>query len=384
MEIYLVGGAVRDQLLGLPVKERDWVVVGATPGHMLEQGYKQVGRDFPVFLHPETGEEYALARTERKSAPGYTGFQVHATPDVSLEEDLRRRDLTINAMALSQDGALIDPFHGEADLRDGLLRHVSPAFVEDPLRVLRLARFAARFAPLGFRVAHATHQLLKQIVADGEVDALVPERVWKETERALAEADPGRFFRVLRACAALPRLFPELVPLFDGESGGHGDGDDSPGMKTLRRVTALERDPAVRFAALMARLPAFPESGRALDSLAGRLRLPNDYRELASHALRHCPACLNADQLAADELLSLLERLDAFRRPQRLEKLLPACRATVDNPHAPEVETALDRLQAARRLAAEVDAGAFARQGLKGPAIGEALRAARRRAIEQG
>ncbi len=208
MKTYLVGGAVRDELLGLPVRERDWVVVGATAAQMLDLGYRQVGRDFPVFLHPETHEEHALARTERKTAPGYRGFVVHAEPDVTLEEDLLRRDLTINAMARDEAGGLIDPFNGRADLEARLLRHVSPAFAEDPVRILRVARFAARFAHLGFRVADETRALMRRMVAAGEVDALVPERVWQEMERALGEGSPATFFEVLRDCGALAVLFP--------------------------------------------------------------------------------------------------------------------------------------------------------------------------------
>ena len=214
MKIYLVGGAVRDTLLGLPVKEKDWVVVGATPQQMIDLDYKPVGKDFPVFLHPQTGEEYALARTERKSGHGYRGFTFHTDPGVTLEEDLVRRDLTINAMAMDADGELIDPFNGREDLNQGLLRHVSPAFREDPVRILRVARFAARFARFGFHVTHGTNALMRQMVESGEIDYLVPERVWKETSRALSESSPERFFEVLRGCAALERLFPEVDSLF--------------------------------------------------------------------------------------------------------------------------------------------------------------------------
>ncbi len=214
MIAYLVGGAVRDQLLGLEPEERDWVVLGSTPEEMMARGFRPVGKDFPVFIHPETGEEYALARTERKVARGYHGFEFHADPEVTLEEDLRRRDLTINAIAMDEKGELIDPFGGSDDLEQGMLRHVSPAFREDPVRILRVARFAARFARWGFRVSHGTNKLMEQMVDDGEVDALVPERVWKETERALGEQTPSRFFQVLSGCGALERLFPELAHLF--------------------------------------------------------------------------------------------------------------------------------------------------------------------------
>ncbi|MDH5600070.1 MAG: multifunctional CCA tRNA nucleotidyl transferase/2'3'-cyclic phosphodiesterase/2'nucleotidase/phosphatase, partial [Gammaproteobacteria bacterium] len=214
MKIYLVGGCVRDQLLGLETRDRDWVVVGATPDEMLQQDFRQVGKDFPVFLHPTSNEEYALARTERKVSAGYSGFSIHASSDVTLEEDLVRRDLTINAMALSDNGELIDPFNGQADIKNKILRHVSPAFVEDPVRILRVARFAARFAELGFTIAEETQQLMAEMVSNGEVDALVPERVWQETMRALQEKTPARFFEVLRDCGALAKLFPEINRLW--------------------------------------------------------------------------------------------------------------------------------------------------------------------------
>src|SRR3990167_4434003 len=238
MKIYLVGGAVRDQLLGLPVKERDWVVVGATINDMLKLGYKQVGKEFPVFLHPKTKEEYALARMERKVKPGYQGFTFDTSPIVTLEDDLIRRDLTINAMAEDEDGALIDPYHGKADLEAKILRHTSPAFSEDPVRILRLARFLARFASLGFSIAQETHDLMQTMVQNGEVDALVPERVWKEFERSLREPNPEKFFEVLAACHALPRLFPSIAIKSDG-------------MAALLAATTLTRQPLVRFAALL-------------------------------------------------------------------------------------------------------------------------------------
>ena len=250
MKSYLVGGAVRDWLLGRPVKERDWVVVGETPDSMKARGFQSVGRDFPVFLHPETKEEYALARTERKTAPGYRGFIVHAEPEVTLEEDLRRRDLTINAMALDTEGRLIDPYGGARDLEKRLLRHVSPAFGEDPVRILRLARFAARFAPLGFRVAAETLDLMRAMVAAGEVDALVPERVFAELAKALAEPEPGAFFEVLRACGALARLFPEIDRLFGVPQPPEHHPEIDTGVHTLlvlAQAAKLSADPVVRF-----------------------------------------------------------------------------------------------------------------------------------------
>jgi tRNA nucleotidyltransferase (CCA-adding enzyme) len=377
MEIYLVGGAVRDALLGLPVTERDWVVVGATPQEMLAQGFTQVGKDFPVFLHPHSHEEYALARTERKTAPGYTGFLVHAAPDVTLEQDLLRRDLTINAMAQTPDGKLIDPFGGLRDLREGVLRHVSPAFAEDPVRILRLARFAARFAKWGFRTAHGTHKLMKQMVAAGEVDALVPERVWKELERALGEDRPARFFEVLSACGALARLFPELSNAFPDPGGGHAQAD-IPALRALTEAAATTPDAAIRLA-------AFLVSGvrEAADSrrLAERLRLPNEYRELAELARRERLSWPLIARMDASELLDLLERLDAFRRPQRLARLAVVYDALARATDRPPQPALLERLEQARQAAASVEARTLAAQGLKGEEIREALRAARREAI---
>jgi tRNA nucleotidyltransferase (CCA-adding enzyme) len=377
MEIYLVGGAVRDALLGLPVRERDWVVVGATPGEMLAQGFTQVGKDFPVFLHPQSHEEYALARTERKTAPGYTGFSVHAAPDVTLEQDLLRRDLTINAMAQTPDGKLIDPFGGQQDLREGLLRHVSPAFAEDPVRILRLARFAARFAKWGFRTAHGTHKLMKQMVAAGEVDALVPERVWKELERALGEDQPARFFEVLSACGALARLFPELARAFPQAGGGHARAG-IPALRALTEAAAATPDAAIRLAAFLLSGVKEPTD---LRRLAERSRLPKEYRELAELARRHTENWPRIPRLPPAELLDLLEQMDAFRRPQRLARLAlvyEALARATDRPLQPEI---LERLEQARQAAASVDTGTFAARGLKGEEIRQALREARREAI---
>jgi len=298
MEIYLVGGAVRDKLLGLEVKDCDYVVVGATPEQMVAQGFKPVGADFPVFLHPQTKQEYALARTERKSGRGYKGFKVYAAPDVTLEDDLRRRDLTINAMAQTADGALIDPFNGADDLRKGILRHVSPAFTEDPVRVLRVARFAARYADRDFHVADTTLALMRQMVESGEVDHLVAERVWAETERALTEQQPTRFFQVLRECGALARVFPEIDALFGVPQPPQYHPEVDSGLHTmlvLAQATRLSADARVRFAALVHDLgkgstpPAeWPKHLRheergveLVTELCRRLRVPNEYRELA-------------------------------------------------------------------------------------------------------
>ena len=288
MEIYLVGGAVRDQLLDLPVAERDWVVVGATPEQMVALGYRPVGKDFPVFLHPETHEEYALARTERKSGHGYKGFQVHASPEVTLEQDLLRRDLTINAMAMDEQGSLIDPYGGEADLRNGLLRHVSPAFVEDPVRILRVARFAARFARWGFHLCHATLALMREMVRDGEVDYLVPERVWAELAKTLQTDRPAQFFQLLHACGALAVLFPELEPLHADTGKAHGSVDTGA-LRLLEHAVELAATEE-RFA-LLGRALAEARGGEAaaadLERLCMRTKVPNDYRDLILLVARH-------------------------------------------------------------------------------------------------
>ena len=346
MKAYVVGGAVRDELLGLPVKDRDYVVVGATPEEMARLGYKPVGKDFPVFLHPSTHEEYALARTERKSGRGYKGFTVHAAPDVTLEDDLRRRDLTINAMAKAEDGTLIDPFHGARDLREGVLRHVSPAFAEDPVRILRVARFAARF---GFRVHEETLQLMQRMVASGEADALVPERVWREFAKGLAEPHPERMFELLERCGLRGRLFPELNNV----------------------ALAFQGPLPVRFAAL-----AWPLEEREAAALCERLRAPGEVRELALLACRNRGRLLAAQRAGPGELLELLKRTDALRRPQRFAQLLEAARLA-----APQVDAA--RLERAAAAAAGVDAGAIAAAAPSEQAIPELIDAARRRAIAE-
>lgn len=341
---YLVGGAVRDQLLGLPIKDRDWVVTGVTPADMLQQGFKPVGSDFPVFLHPQTSEEYALARTERKTAKGYHGFQFHAATDVTLEQDLARRDLTINAMAQDASGKLIDPYGGQADLQQGLLRHVSAAFSEDPVRILRVARFAARFAPLGFQVASETQRLMQDMVAAGEVDALVPERVWQETVRALAEPEPARFFEVLRGCGALAVLFPEVERLFGVPQPAQYHPEIDCGIHTLlvlQQAAQLSAAPEVRFAALTHDLgkgltPAdiLPShhgherlSRELTTQLCERLKIPNRFRELAEHVAEQHGRIHKALELQAKTVLNVLEVTDAFRKPERFAQLLLACEA---------------------------------------------------------
>lgn len=311
MKIYLVGGAVRDKLLDLPVKERDWVVVGATPQQMLDRGFRQVGKEFPVFLHPKTNEEYALARIERKFQPGYKGFTFVTSPDVSLEEDLQRRDLTINAMAETEDGTLIDPYHGKEDLDRHILRHVSPAFAEDPVRILRIGRFLARYAYKGFHVAPETISLMRQMVLAGEVDALVAERVWKELDRALSEKNPDMFFSVLAECGALPKLFP-------------GVQVDGKGMKALVAAEKISDISAIRFAALLHDLP---DQKYAVNALCNNYRVPNEYRELAILTTQYYQDAFNSKQFSAEKILKLLQALDVFRREERFKKWLISCQA---------------------------------------------------------
>jgi tRNA nucleotidyltransferase (CCA-adding enzyme) len=353
MQVYLVGGAVRDELLGRSATERDWVVVGSTPADMELAGYRPVGREFPVFLHPQTNEEYALARLERKTGPGYRGFATQFSPAVTLEEDLRRRDLTINAMARSPEGTLIDPYGGRDDLQARQLRHVSAAFVEDPVRVLRVARFAARFAELGFQVASETRALMHAMVANGEVAALVPERVWQELERALRESRPEVFFDTLQDCGALAVLLPEL----------HWDG---PARDALRVAVTLSIDGTARFAALSA-----GSAEPALTILCERLRAPNPYRELALLCVRLKDRIAQASALDGAGLLELLESADAMRRPERFERLLCACSAR----GAPSATASL--LRAAALTAAEVALPQDRMAQLSGPGIAAALRSAR-------
>ncbi len=396
----MVGGAVRDKLLGLPIKDRDWVVVGATPEEMLAQGYSQVGQDFPVFLHPETKEEYALARTERKTAAGYKGFEVRAAPDVTLAQDLERRDLTINAMAMTLDGELVDPLNGSRDLQQQLLRHVSPAFVEDPVRVLRVARFATRLVPLGFKIAAETQTLLRQIVAAGEVDALVPERVWAEIERALNEPRPSIFFTTLRDCGALARILPEVDALFGVPQPEKHHPEIDTGIHTmmvLESAAKLTTDAEVRFAALCHDLGkgntpreqwpshhGHEERGvKLLLSLCERLRVPKNFRELALLAARYHTHCHRAAELRPGTLLKTLESLDAFRRPERLAQFLLTCEADSRGRTGYE-ESAYPqaaRFQLAYRVATTVDIPHLVEQGHSGKALANEIHATRVRAI---
>ncbi len=402
LQCYVVGGAVRDALLGLPVEDRDWVVVGATPDDLRARGFLPVGKDFPVFLHPETREEYALARTERKTAPGYHGFDVHAAPDVTLEDDLRRRDLTINAMARAADGSLIDPFGGQHDLEQRRLRHVSPAFAEDPVRILRLARFAARYHRLGFEVAPETLELMRAMVAAGEVDALVAERVWAETERALLEPDPQRYFEVLRDCGALARIFPEIDRLFGVPQPARYHPEIDTGVHLLlclQQAVKLGADAETRFAVLVHDLgkgvtpedqwPAHRGHEKAglplVRELCERLRVPKAHRELALIVTEWHLHCHRALELRPRTVLELLERTDAFRRPDRFERFLLACecdargRTGLEERDYPQVEW----LKQAREAAAGVDVRALVEQGYQGEAMAEALRGARIGAIRR-
>jgi tRNA nucleotidyltransferase (CCA-adding enzyme) len=401
MQVYLVGGAVRDERLGLPVKERDWCVVGATPQELLDDGYKQVGKDFPVFLHPETGEEYALARTERKTAAGYHGFAFDTSASVTIEEDLSRRDLTINALAMDMNGELIDPFGGMQDLEKRLIRHVSDAFVEDPVRILRAAKFAARFADLGFRIAPETRDLMRQMVADGEADALVPDRVWKETESALAGPNPRLYFEALRSCGALRVVFPEVDRLFGVPQPAKWHPEIDTGLHTmmvLEQAETLSEDLEVRFAALVhdlgkgntnpAELPSHPgheQRGRKLiRKMAERLPVPRACRDLGTIVAEYHTHCHRAFELRDDTVVRILEKADAFRRPQRFEHFLIACEADArgrtgfENRDYPQAA----HLRSAFVAASAVDAASIANDSAEDQ-IADAIRRARVNAVRQ-
>ena len=401
MQVYLVGGAVRDRLLGREVSERDWVVVGATPGELERAGFIPVGRDFPVFLHPKTKEEHALARLERKVAPGYRGFTTEFSPDVKLEDDLRRRDLTINAMAQDGSGNIVDPYGGQRDLEARLLRHVSEAFAEDPVRILRVARFAARYAPLGFHVADETLALMRQMVADGEANALVAERVWTETEKALGEPCPDVFISVLRDCGALKVVYPEIDGLFGVPQPEKWHPEIDTGihqLMALREAVKLGGGVAVRFAVLMHdlgkgvtpadKLPSHPgheDAGVALvEQLAARLRVPNHLRELAVMTARYHTHVHRASELRADTVLKTLEGCDALRRPERFEDFLLACESDARGRKGLETRDYPQRpyFAAARAAVAAVILTPEERIGLSGEQIGQELRKRRVAAIE--
>ncbi|MEI7143769.1 multifunctional CCA addition/repair protein [Pectobacterium brasiliense] len=385
MKIYLVGGAVRDSLLGLPVTEKDWVVVGATPENLLAQGYQQVGKDFPVFLHPVSRDEYALARTERKSGKGYTGFVCHAAPDVTLEQDLLRRDLTINAIARTERGDLIDPYHGRRDLENRVLRHVSDAFSEDPLRVLRVARFAARFAHLGFQIAEETMALMQKMAHEGELAYLTPERVWKETEKALDTSSPDVYFQVLRDCGALAVLFPEIDNLYGVPAPAKWHPEIDTGIHTMMTVAMAARlspEIDVRFATLCHDLgkgltpPELwprhhghgPAGVKLVEALCQRLRVPNPIRDLAKLVAEYHDLVHTVQVLQPKTLLKLFDAIDVWRKPQRLEQLALTSEADArgragfeENPYPQG-----DYLREAFRVASQVSSAEVVADGFKG------------------
>ena len=401
MEIYLVGGAVRDSLLGYPVIERDWVVVGARPEDLLSQGYQQVGKDFPVFLHPRSKDEYALARTERKQGHGYTGFAVNCDPTVTLEEDLLRRDLTVNAIAQDAQGNIVDPHGGRRDLEQRVLRHVSEAFVDDPLRVLRTARFAARYAHLEFTVAPETLVLMHAIVQQGELAHLPAERVWVEMERSLGERNPEVFIRVLRDCGALEKLLPEVEALFGVPQTAEHHPEIDTGehvLMALQQAVACDYDTEVRFAVLLhdlgkgttpqAEWPrhiAHEQRGKKLVTRAcKRLKAPRRYTELAATVCQYHTHCHRALELRGQTLLKLLNNTDALRRPERFEAFLQACEADArgrlgfENRDYPQA----DYLRQALTVAQEVSAAQFTDSGISGKALGEAISVERSRRLE--
>lgn len=369
MQIYKVGGAVRDRLLGQPVSDIDWLVVGATVEQMQAKGFRPVGADFPVFIHPKSGEEYALARTERKSGRGYGGFTFHASPEVTLEQDLTRRDLTINAMAEDEHGNLCDPHHGQADLEKRILRHVSPAFAEDPLRVLRVARFAARYAPLGFSVAEETLELMRQISDSGELQALTAERSWKEIERALMEAQPQVFIQVLRDCGALKQLMPELEAVL---------ADRAATLAVLQQAAQHRQPLSVRWACLLSGL------GEHIKAVNQRFKAPRECQELAVLVGAHLEDCHQALQLPAQDVLALLHTFDVYRRPQRFEDFIAACemdargRLGLAESSYPQG----DYLRGAAATAKAVDVKRLVAQGATGQALGDALKGERLKALE--
>jgi tRNA nucleotidyltransferase (CCA-adding enzyme) len=401
MQVYLVGGAVRDEQLGIPYKERDWCVVGATPDELLAQGYQQVGKDFPVFIHPNSGEEYALARTERKTGPGYHGFAFDCSPDVSIEDDLLRRDITINAIAKDAKGKLIDPYNGIRDIEQRVLRHVSDAFAEDPVRILRVAKFAARFKRFGFSIAPETFVLMRRMVSDGEVDALVPDRVWKETEAALIGPDVRVFFEVLRECGALRVLLPEIDVLFGIPQPPQWHPEIDTGIHVLMvldQAEALSSDLDVRFAALTHdlgkgttpkdKLPSHPgHEGRGCElirDIANRLPVPKTSRDLALLVAEFHTHCHRALELRPKTILKVLEKTDAFRRPARFEQFLVACeadgrgRAGLENRPYPQA----DHFRGAYAAAAAVDAGTIAK-AYDNSEIPGAIRRARKSAVSE-
>lgn len=400
MKIYLVGGAVRDRLLDYPVSERDWLVVGATPETMLAQGYRPVGKDFPVFLHPQSHEEYALARTERKTAPGYKGFDIDANPSVTLEEDMLRRDLTINAMAMDEDGVLLDPFQGQRDLQNRILRHVSSAFGEDPVRILRVARFAARYAHLGFSVAEETRQLMQQMVNSGEADHLVAERVWAELCKALREATPAAFFQTLRDCGALAVIFPEIQALFGVPQPAKYHPEIDTGVHSLMSLALaakLSDKPEVRLAALLHDLgkaltdpqkwPSHHGHERkglqVLERFCQRLRVPKAFKILCAQVMEYHTHCHRVYELRSDTLVDMLQAIGAFKADNHLQDFLLACEADArgrtgfEESAYPQAEY----IKAAAKTALTVDTHQVLHADLRGAQIGAAIQKLRTHAI---
>ncbi|VAW50446.1 CCA tRNA nucleotidyltransferase [hydrothermal vent metagenome] len=402
IKTYLVGGAVRDELLGYPFNEKDWVVVGATADDMTSAGYQQVGKDFPVFLHPETKDEHALARTERKTAAGYKGFEVHASPDVTLEEDLIRRDLTINAIAKDESGGLIDPFNGVDDIKNKTLRHVSDAFAEDPVRILRIARFMARYAHLDFSIADETLALMKKMVSAGEVDALVPERVWQEMQKALTEKTPVAFINTLRDCGALEKILPELDCLFGVPQPPEHHPEIDTGIHTLmvlEQACLLSKDADVRFAALMHDLGKgttdkkewprhIAHEARGADIVkivCQRLRIPNEYRDLAERTARFHLHFHRALELKPATVIKTLEQLDAYRKPERFEKFLLAAEADARGRTGYENNTFVqgDFFRQAFAVSKKVDIATLREQGYENQKLAEKIKEVRVKSVAE-
>ncbi|WP_318437247.1 multifunctional CCA addition/repair protein [Photobacterium leiognathi] len=400
MQTYLVGGAVRDTLLGLTVTDKDWVVVGTTPEAMLAAGFEQIGSDFPVFLHPKTKQEHALARTERKSGHGYTGFVCYSAPDVTLEQDLLRRDLTINAIAQAPNGDLIDPYHGQQDITDKVLRHVSPAFAEDPLRVLRVARFAARFAHLGFTVAPETMALMQEMVVSGELASLTPERVWKEWEKSLSSDDPQMFLTVLRQCGALAIVMPEIDALFGVPQPEKWHPEIDCGIHTLlvaKKAAELSADKTIRFAAQVHDLgkALSPKDDlphhkmhcrdgiKPIKALCQRLRVPNEYRDLALLVCEQHTKIHHAEEMRADTFIKIFDQIDAWRKPERVAQLATCCRADArGRTHFEQTPyPQADIFQAVFAIAQQVDVKTIVAAGFKGAEIREQLAAKRIEAV---
>lgn len=402
MKTFLVGGAVRDTLLNYPVKEKDWVVIGETPESMVKQGFQPVGKDFPVFLHPQTHDEYALARTERKTAPGYKGFTIHASPDITLDQDLIRRDLTINAMAMDEQGNIFDPYHGQKDLENRLFRHVSPAFSEDPVRILRIARFAARYAHLGFTIAEETLNLMKQMVSNGETDHLVAERVWAELVKALSEKSPSAFFYTLKECNALETIFPEIDQLFGIPQPEKHHPEVDTGLHSilsLEQACLLSDKPEIRLAALLHDLgKAVTDKSKwpshhcheqkglvQLDQFCQRLRVPKHFKMLATQVMHYHTHCHRCFELKATTLTDMLNTLGAFKTSNNtLNDFLLACEADakgrtgLENQPYPQAGYLIAIADAARNI----DTKNILDSDLKGPQIGDAIRRERISAIK--